>query len=229
MRKKPTEESAAFESKQDAVYKKIQIDMWARRYPPGTTLSERKLSEDFGVSRSPVREALKRYVGEGLLDQTDSNRVIVPEVTRDEICEVCDMLELLEPYAVRRCAERINDATAEEFRMVVERMRRANEEDDYEKYILSDLDFHKLIIYRSGFKRVLNPLRSLCSQRMRIMISFGVDKKLMKDNLQQYESIYEKLTHGDAADAERQARAYIYQLRDYYLRCFDSAAINEGE
>lgn len=212
------------ESKQNMVYEQIREAMWSRKYPPGAILSERKLSEDFGVSRSPVREALKRFVGEGLLDQTGSNRVIVPDVTRDEICEVCDLLELLEPYAARRCAERMTQEAAERFRVTLEHMKRACEDDRRWDYIRSELDFHSLIMYNSGVRRALNSLRSVWSQRMRIISSFDMDPETIQKSFCWNERICRSITGKDALDTERQVRAYVYWLRDRFLILTDEKA-----
>lgn len=219
-------ENTGAESKQDMVYEQIRESMWTRKYPPGAILSERRLSEDFGVSRSPVREALKRFVGEGLLDQTDSNRVIVPDVTRDEICEVCDLLELLEPYAARRCTERMTKEIAEKFRVTLERMRDACEDNRSWDYTRSELDLHSLIMYNSGVKRALNSLRSVWSQRMRMISSFDMQPETIRSSFYWNERICMSITGNDAFDTERQVRAYVYWLRERFLTLADEKAVD---
>lgn len=82
------------------------------RLPPGTKMVERELATELGVSRVPVREAVRMLESEGFVQVVPRRGVIVRHLSRRDVEELFDMRELLEVWAARRAA---TDATSEEF------------------------------------------------------------------------------------------------------------------
>lgn len=206
------------ENKQEVVYHQIKRAMMEREYTPGMVMVERKLSERYSVSRSPVREALKRFAREGLMDTTPTNRVVIPKITLDEISEVYDVLELIEPYAVRRCADKVGETISAEFDDIYGRMKDAINRRDPTANIWADLDFHSTIIHHAEFKRVRNAFTNLCSQSMRFTIALGADDFQFADIcLAQHRMIGDAIVAGDSRSAEQYARAHIYTVKEYHI------------
>ena len=228
MNQKEISAASIEQKKNDAIYKQIQMAMMKNEFPPGTVMSERKISERFGVSRSPAREALKRFVLEGLMDQTESGRIVIAPVTREDIEEVYNMLEHVEPYAARLCAERVEPQMIEDFEGVLERMRTAIREGDREAQVWADFDFHAMIAHFAGLRRSLNALMSLCAQRIRIMNSIGdQNPKLSGNSIREHEGIVRAIAKGDGVEAEQRVRLHLYSVKFYYLEQFDIQKLQE--
>jgi len=98
----------------DGVYGSLLSAIVERRLGAGTPLSQNKLASHFGVSRTPVREALLRLEGDGLVTRLQDTGFVVATITPDEVNEACDLLELLDTFAYLRAAETLDRAQIDE-------------------------------------------------------------------------------------------------------------------
>lgn len=123
------------------------------RLEPGQRLRESALAEELGVSRTPVREALKRLAADGFVTATARRGVYVSEIDSQRLEEILDLRYLLEMYAVERGAERISQQELREMRFLVEGCESLVESSDrlqYNRYVQRDCDLHRLIIRTTG-------------------------------------------------------------------------------
>jgi DNA-binding GntR family transcriptional regulator len=88
----------------DKVYRWVQRKILAGELRGGDVISELSLSNELGISRTPVREALGQLVAEGLLQQSPNRRPAVVKLTRQDIIELYELREALEVYAVGKAA-----------------------------------------------------------------------------------------------------------------------------
>ena len=109
----------------DTAYEKIRSHLLARKVRPGERLTEEKLSEIAGVSRTPVREAVQRLERELLLMRTASNRIMVPDWGEDEIDEMFTLRQMLEGHAAERAATRLSLADIEELARINQELHEA--------------------------------------------------------------------------------------------------------
>jgi DNA-binding GntR family transcriptional regulator len=79
------------------------------RIRPGDRLVETEVAEELGISRTPLREALRLLEADGLVQRSTHGGLVVRAFSIEEICEIYDIRELLEGYAARRAAEHITD------------------------------------------------------------------------------------------------------------------------
>jgi len=92
----------------DAVYEQLRSDIIEWRLAPGEVLAEVELTERFAVSRTPLREALQRLAREGLISTQHGRGATVAALSLDEIVQLVQWREALEPYAVRLCARSLD-------------------------------------------------------------------------------------------------------------------------
>ena len=95
----------------DLAYETLRARILTGAHAVGTRLREEELAESLGVSRTPVREALRRLSSEGLVDVTPNRGALVARWDEEDLDEVFEMRALVEGYGARRAAQRI---TAEE-------------------------------------------------------------------------------------------------------------------
>jgi len=89
------------------------------RLTPGMQLVNRKLADEIGMSMTPVREAVSRLASEGLVDHVPGAGAFVRQVSQDELADLYDVREALEPMAASTAAERATPAEIEELRNIV--------------------------------------------------------------------------------------------------------------
>jgi DNA-binding GntR family transcriptional regulator len=93
----------------DPVYEQLRRGLVEGRYPPGTRLVEQRLAEELAVSRTPVREALRRLDAEGLVVLERNRGAQVPAPTAAEVADLYDVRSRLEAYAAELAAQRRTD------------------------------------------------------------------------------------------------------------------------
>jgi DNA-binding GntR family transcriptional regulator len=116
------------------------------RLPANAPLSESRLAEQIGVSRTPVREALRRLESEGLVRRGENNRITVSLLTRKELDEACDLLILLDTYLFTRAAEVMSGEQRAQLAQRAGDMIAAAARGDAEAWAQADRSFHELIL-----------------------------------------------------------------------------------
>lgn len=116
----------------------------------GQALSERGISEDLGVSKSPVREALAQLRDEGLVIIEPQKGVRVFTLSESEVAQICDFRLAIEAAAFELALERNPDALANEMDKVVQEMAAAQKSGDMKLYLSLDTVFHQLIFTYCG-------------------------------------------------------------------------------
>jgi DNA-binding GntR family transcriptional regulator len=132
------------------------------RLRPGDRLKEVEIAERFGVSRAPVREALRQLEHEGLVASHPYGRTEVLGVSQDEIVEVLVPIRLtIESFAFRRAMPLLSDRDFETLGELVTRMREAGVDSDLDQLAADDVRFHELVIERSDQPHCLQIWRSI--------------------------------------------------------------------
>ena len=111
----------------------------------GQSITLDSISEQVGMSRTPVREAFQILASEGLLELRQNRCAIVKGISIEAIKDHYEMRVLLETEALRRACERMNDTTLEAIKRVNEQGRRAKESGDTQAYNLANQAFHMTI------------------------------------------------------------------------------------
>ncbi|MQY31952.1 GntR family transcriptional regulator [Nocardia aurantia] len=114
-------------------------------YAPGTRLVERDLADDFGVSRLPVREALRMLDTEGFVEMLATRGVIVRQLSRADVEELFDVREALETLAFRKAAQRATKADIKRLEALVRRADRAVERADRATVYACNVAFHDMV------------------------------------------------------------------------------------
>lgn len=106
----------------DRAYRAIRADILAGVHPPHSHLKEEELAEKTGVSRTPVREALRRLATEHLVRFVANQGATVADWTSDDVIQIFELRALLEGYTARRAARHISAARIAELSRLAGRM-----------------------------------------------------------------------------------------------------------
>jgi DNA-binding GntR family transcriptional regulator len=116
----------------------------------GQVLSERKISEELGVSKSPVREALAQLRDEGLVHIEPQKGARVFTLSEDEVIQICDFRQAIESASFELALQRDPTRLAKDMDSVVQKMATKKALDDEDAYIALDNEFHQLIFEHAG-------------------------------------------------------------------------------
>jgi DNA-binding GntR family transcriptional regulator len=188
----------------------IRLAVVEGRYVPGQRLVESDLTEEFSVSRGPLREALKRLEAEGLVDIVPHRGAAVRKPSPAELEELFQVREVLEGLAARLAAE---NAGAPEVRRRLEReveaQRGGKEGFDTLDYIEDNERFHRTIVEVAG-----SPMLDRMIQQLRMPVYRAAFFRLFKASnrgrsVGQHLAILEAILAGDADRAEREMRGHV--------------------
>jgi DNA-binding GntR family transcriptional regulator len=119
-------------------------------HPDEVRLDERRLSEDLGVSRTPIREAMTVLEQEGFVRTRARRGIYVVKKTKREIVEIVTVMAALESMAARLAAQRASDAEIAELRRLMDEFRCGNDGARLDEYSDANIAFHQAIIRMSG-------------------------------------------------------------------------------
>lgn len=120
------------------------------RLKMGQTLSERGISDELGVSKSPVREALAQLRDEGLVSIEPQKGARVFTLSEEEVAQICDFRMAIETAGFELALSRNPEGLARDMARVVKDMARARAAGDEREYLRLDTDFHHLIFEHAG-------------------------------------------------------------------------------
>jgi DNA-binding GntR family transcriptional regulator len=119
-------------------------------YEPGDHMNEKELALRFGVSRGPVREALRSLEGSGLVEQIPNRGVFVRRLNAAHVAHIYDVRAALFAFAGRLVAVHASEIDVAQLRDLVDAMDRAIAAEDYETYALNNFALHEQIVSGAG-------------------------------------------------------------------------------
>lgn len=184
------------------------------RLKPGDRLVERDLAEEFGVSRVPVREAIRILLGEGFLQALSPRRIVVKELSRQDVENLFDLREALEVLAARRAAERTTPERLGALRHLLDEADLATRSGRPERISRANAAFHHHIVELSGNELLASTLESL-EGRLRWLFQQIDDPGPLWD---EHKELYEAIAAADAEAAADCSLRHIRHYRDVALR-----------
>lgn len=135
----------------ERAYDRIREEIAAGTYTAGARLREEELSAALGMSRTPIREALRRLSAEGIIEFSTNRGAQVSAWTDEELNEIFDLRALLESYAAGRAAERMNDEDVEQLDQLADAMEAITSKGGpLGELAQLNNTFHQLLLSRSG-------------------------------------------------------------------------------
>ena len=149
----------------DQVFEKLERDILSGKYPQGEILSELRLSGELGVSRTPIREAIRRLEQERILEDSGHGLVVIG-ISRQDMLDIYEIRLQLEGLAAKRAAASITDDVLSEMKEVldlqrfyIESEKEPGENSDQVKNL--DSRFHELLYNSCGSRPYADTLISL--------------------------------------------------------------------
>jgi DNA-binding GntR family transcriptional regulator len=176
---------------------------------PGTLHSVHALAAQFGVSRTPVREALIRLAQQGMVRFERNRGVRVLQTSLHDLEEVFALRLLLEVPATRRAVGLLDDAGRRELARELKAMEKAAAADDEFRLWEHDRRFHRLLMEAAGNTRLAGYVDALRDTVLRRGASTARSSRTMAEIVGEHRAVLDLVDAGDAAGAAAAMRAHI--------------------
>ncbi len=203
------------ESKQSVAYNYLRMAIITGRYPPEKPLVEREICDKLGVSRTPVREALRRLGSEGLVDFIPNRGVFVAGVTKEKALQLYEMKEALEGMAAKLCAERGGEETVMRLADCISMHKEYADKGEIEIAVDLDLRFHTLLVESCGNPLIEQQAKALLLQTRRLSQLAVYDADHMDYFIDQHNEILERIRCHDGPAAAMAVGSHIRYVQQF--------------
>lgn len=198
-------------SMRDQLFDALRELILKNTYAPGSILQIDRLAEEFGVSATPVREALVRLEGEGLVILIPNKGAQVTSIREDDIRNVWEMRKLLEPYAAARSAELIPLAEIAELKHEITTMNISPFNNEI--YINSDTRLHELLYVHLTNGELKDAIRRVHQMSIRIRYypenASAMHEQVVHEVINEHLAILEAAETRDAARLETLVKLHL--------------------
>ncbi|CAM4019258.1 GntR family transcriptional regulator [Lederbergia lenta] len=181
------------------VYEVLRGKIIGREYTPGNKLDIHKLADEFGVSRSPVKDAINQLVHDGLIEIIPRKGTYVTELNFTEFIELLDARLMIEVWAAQQIMDSVSADKVEEWGQIVQEMDALLKVSPFpfEMYSKLDMEFHTTLIEWSANKKIKEIYSSLNTH---VSLSRIVHSTSLKSTIKRHKDhwlLYEAMKHHD--------------------------------
>ncbi|MFX0560729.1 GntR family transcriptional regulator [Tepidibacillus infernus] len=194
----------------EQAYNQLKQNIMSGLYKPGERLTDLRLTEDLGFSRTPIREALKQLINEGLLVNEPNKGVSVFNPVLEDIAEVYALRASVEGTAAGLAA--LNEKRKQYLYYMMELIELseiAEKNQDIKVLTESNIKFHDYILKASGSKQLFYMLEPLRAKGLLIRSSSLSNKRHSEVSISEHRQIFEMIKNGDSKRAEEFIRNHI--------------------
>lgn len=192
----------------DQVYEQLEADILSGKYRRGEVLTELKISETLGVSRTPVREALRRLADEHIIEDGARGSVVLG-INKDDLCDIYEIRCLIEGMAAARAAENIIDSQLEKLCELIDLQEFYAHKKDADRIKKVDNDFHELIYSFSGSNVIYTTLMPLHKKIQKYRKASYENHIRAEQSYEEHKAILEALKKRDPALANLKMTEHV--------------------
>jgi len=196
-------------SLREQVERTLSSRIVAGEFAPGTVLTVPTLAGEFGVSATPVREAMLNLARRGFLSPLRNRGFEVTEVSPDELRELGEVRLMLEGPPMRELAGTLSDDVVERLLGLAEEIVRAGREGRFEDYLEADTTFHLTLLELTGNRQLVRLVRELRQQTRLVGLVNLADSDELEGSSLEHAELVRLLVAGDGAGAEALMRRHI--------------------
>lgn len=207
----------------DQVFEKLENDIIQGVYPRGEILTELKLVDQLGVSRTPIRDALRRLEQERLIEDTGKGSRVVG-ITEEDLEDIMNIRQRIEGLAAYYAAKNMTSEGLAELTHIVDLQDFYYDKGDAEQLRQVDEQFHDLICYLSKRTVIMDTLIPLHRKTRRYRRISMEDWSRTVNTRKEHKAIFDAMASGDADLAESLMAKHIENAKKHMLGGF----INHG-
>lgn len=193
----------------DVVFNTLRQAILKGELAPGERLMEIQLAERLGVSRTPIREAIRKLELEGLVNMVPRKGAEVAKISEKHLKDVLEVRRALEELAVELSCRRLSDEAVCKLREANARMKTEMENPDSTIMAEVDEEFHDIIYLGTGNERLIQMLNNLREQMYRYRLEYIKDKGSRANLVKEHEEIIRAMESRNVDEAKSIIRSHI--------------------
>lgn len=201
----------------DRVYETLEEGIYSGDYPSETLFTELGLSSQLGVSRTPIREALRRLEQEKLVEETGKGMRVLP-ITVQDVADIYDIRLRTEGLACRWAADRVSPGQLARMKELLEMQQFYTGKENDAGLESCDAEFHALLYEACGSHTLENILETLHRRTRRFRKHSLADHGRAALAEIEHSAIYEALVSHDPDAAEEAAVAHIRNAKEFIMQ-----------
>lgn len=193
----------------DVVFNTLRQGILTGELKPGERLMEIPLAKRLGVSRTPIREAIRMLELEGLVTMVPRKGAEVARISGDDLKDVLEVRKALESLATNLAGKRITESQKNELRIAAEEFENATKTGDATTIAHADVKFHDVILNASGNKRLVQMVNNLAERIYRYRLEYIKDEKNHNSLIEEHALIMKNVLEGNTEEAVKYAEMHI--------------------
>ena len=212
----------------DVVFNTLRKAILTGELKPGERLMEIHLADKLGVSRTPVREAIRKLELEGLVIMMPRRGAQVAQITEKSLKDVLEVRRALDALCVELACDRISAEEEELLGEACDEFERATETKDATIIAKADVAFHDIIVRATGNQRLIQLINNLSEQMYRYRFEYIKDESQYIRLVEEHKMIYESIIAGDKKKAAEAAKLHIDNQEQSIIRQIHKEENNAG-
>ena len=185
----------------DVVFNTLRQAILRGELKPGERLMEIQLANKLGVSRTPIREAIRKLELEGLVLMIPRKGAEVAEITEKNMRDVLEVRKALEELAVQLACEKITDEEIEEMKKAAEEFKMILKSRDITEIAEADVRFHDIIYMATDNQKLIHLLNKLREQMYRYRVEYLKNPDVHEQLTQEHEEIVYHIKRREKVEA----------------------------
>ena len=193
----------------DVVFQTLRQAILRGKLQPGERLMEIHLAQQLGVSRTPVREAIRMLEQEGLVIMIPRKGAIVAEITKSDLEDVLEVRAALEELAVKKACRNISQEQLQELKKAAGKFAASLQKEDLMACAQADVEFHEIISAATENRRLIQILNNIREQIYRYRLENLKDKSSHANLVEEHTAICRALEERSEEKASEAVRVHI--------------------
>ena len=199
----------------EIVYEELKRQIMVGEIAPGTRMMEVELAEEMGVSRTPVREAIRKLEKEGLVTIEPRRGAYASDISAKDMVDILEVRQDLEGMAAGIAAQRITEESRLELESIARQYKESVDSEDIEQIIRNDEAFHKYIVGLSENKTLIKMVSQVQELALRFRYIYYEDFSRFKNQPTEHQAIVDAIVRGDVNAARVKAEEHLARLKDF--------------
>lgn len=209
----------------ESITKFLRRSILSGRLKPGQKINEREIADNLGVSRSPIREALRVVAKEGLIKIEPHKGAVVSEISRKELLEIFEVREMIELYAVDLIKSHAITGYEDVKKSLELDLEELNQLDIHE-YLSRVTKFHQALVKTCGNRLLYQFYKELCISLERYQLLAATIPQRMEASIGEHRSVLEALAKGKFKVAKDLLKAHLEALK---LKIIEESDLSSNE
>lgn len=193
----------------DVVFNTLRKAILTGELKPGERLMEIHLANQLGVSRTPIREAIRKLELEGLVIMIPRRGAEVAQITEKSLKDVLEVRRALDALCAELACDRITEEEKQQLKAACDEFEKATRMGDVTTIAEADVALHDIIVAATGNRRLIQLINNLSEQMYRYRFEYIKEEDKHNHLVEEHRMIYESIIQHDKVKAAQAAKLHI--------------------